>query len=166
MFAVIRTGGKQYKVAANDVLFIEKLPGEHGEEVEFKEILAIGEGSGTTFGAPLVSGAVVTGTVLEQKKDDKVIVFKKRRRQNSRRKNGHRQLLTVVRIDGIYKDAAEKPARAARPAPAPKAEAPAEAKSETKKPAAKAKAAAKPAAAKPKAKAAPKSGAKGTTKKK
>ena len=164
MFAVIRTGGKQYKVAANDVLFIEKLPGGNGDEVEFKEILAIGEGSGTTFGAPLVSGAVVTGTVLEQKKDDKVIIFKKRRRQNSRRKNGHRQLLTVVRIDGIYKDAAEKPARAARPAPAPKAEAPAEAKSE-KKPAAKTKSA-KPAESKPKAKAAPKSGAKGNTKKK
>jgi large subunit ribosomal protein L21 len=159
MFAVIRTGGKQYKVAANDVLFLEKLPGDNGDEVQFNEILAIGEGSGTTFGAPLVSGAIVTATVLEQKKDDKVIIFKKRRRQNSRRKNGHRQLLTVVRIDGIYKDAAEKPARAARPAPAPKAEAPAA----EKKPAAKAKAA-KPAESKTKAKAAPKSGAKGTTK--
>ena len=164
MFAVIRAGGKQYKVAANDVLFLEKLAGDSGDEVEFKEILALGEGASTTFGAPLVSGALVTATVLEQKQGDKVIVFKKRRRQNSRRKNGHRQLLTVVRIDGIYKDAAEKPARAARPAPAPKAaEAPAaEAPAAAKKPAAKAK-----AAAKPKAKAAaPKAGAKRTTKKK
>jgi large subunit ribosomal protein L21 len=153
MFAVIRSGGKQYKVAANDVLFLEKLIADSGEEVEFNEVLAIGEGAGTTFGAPLVSGAVVTATVLEQKKDDKVIVFKKRRRQNSRRKNGHRQLLTVVRISGIYKDAAEKPAKAARAVPAPKVEAPAA----DKKPAAKAKFAA------PKAKAA---SAKRTTRKK
>ncbi len=152
MFAVIRSGGKQYKVAANDVLFLEKLIADSGEEVEFNEVLAIGEGAGTTFGAPLVSGAVVTATVLEQKKDDKVIIFKKRRRQNSRRKNGHRQFLTVVRIDGIYKTAAEKPAKAARAAPAPKVEAPAA----DKKPAVKAEAA-------PKAKAPP---AKRTTKKK
>jgi large subunit ribosomal protein L21 len=148
MFAVIRAGGKQYRVAANDVLSVEKLIADSGEEVEFNEVLAIGEGAGMTFGVPLVSGAVVTATVLEQKKDDKVIIFKKRRRQNSRRKNGHRQFLTVVRISGIYKDAAEKPAKAARVAPPPKAEASAE----EKKPAAKAKAS-------PRAKAtAPKSG--------
>jgi large subunit ribosomal protein L21 len=163
MFAVIRAGGKQYKVAANDILFVEKLTGESGEEVEFNEVLAVGEGASTTFGAPLVSGAVVTATVLEQKQGDKVIIFKKRRRQNSRRKNGHRQLLTVVRIDGIYKDAAEKPAKAARPAPAPAVEAPAAGE----KPAQKAKVAAKPKtkAAAPK-RATSQSGAKRATKKK
>jgi large subunit ribosomal protein L21 len=161
MFAVIRAGGKQYRVAANDVLSVEKLIADSGEEVEFNEVLAIGEGAGMTFGAPLVSGAVVTATVLEQKKDDKVIIFKKRRRQNSRRKNGHRQFLTVVRISGIYADAASKPAKAARVMPAPKAEAPAE----SKKPAAKAKASSKAKAA-PKAGAAKSSGAKRTTTKK
>ena len=80
---------------------LEKLGADNGADVEFNEVLAIGEGASTTFGSPLVSGAVVTATVLETKKDDKVIIFKKRRRQNSRRKRGHRQDLTVVRVTGI-----------------------------------------------------------------
>jgi large subunit ribosomal protein L21 len=101
MYAVIRTGGKQYKVAANDVITVEKLPAEAGAVVQLDEVLMLGGEGKSTVGAPLVSGAVVTATVLEQVKGDKVVIFKKRRRKNSRRKNGHRQDLTVVKITDI-----------------------------------------------------------------
>ncbi len=101
MFAVIRTGGKQYKVAKNDVIFVEKLAGEPGASVTLDEVLLVGEGAQATTGKPTVTGASVTATVLEQKLDDKVLVFKKRRRHNYRRKNGHRQALTVLRITDI-----------------------------------------------------------------
>ena len=104
MFAVIRTGGKQYRVAPNDVLKIEKLPGEAGETITFTEVLAVGSDAGTTIGAPLVTGATVSATVIAQDRLDKVIIFKKRRRQNSRRKNGHRQHVTVLRVAGIMAD--------------------------------------------------------------
>ena len=87
MYAVIKTGGKQYKVASGDVLKIEKIAGEAGKEVVFNEVLAIDE----TVGTPLVAGASVKATVLKQARDAKIIVFKKKRRQNYRRKNGHRQ---------------------------------------------------------------------------
>ncbi len=123
MYAVIRTGGKQYKVAANDVITVEKLPGEAGSVVQFAEVLMVGDAAKHTVGAPLVSGAVVTATVLDQVKGDKVIVFKKRRRHNYRRKKGHRQLGTVLRIAGIYTDG-QKPdltAAAAKPAAKKKA---------------------------------------------
>jgi large subunit ribosomal protein L21 len=100
MYAVIKTGGKQYRVAKNDVIKIERLDGEVGGEVTFPEVLMVG-GDSPQVGAPLVAGAKVTGTVLEQGKGDKIIIFKKRRRKNFRRKNGHRQLLTVVRIADI-----------------------------------------------------------------
>ena len=101
MYAVIRTGGKQYKVAKNDVITIAKLAGEKGATVSFDEVLMVGGDGAATIGAPLVAGAKVTGTVLDQGKGDKVIIFKKRRRKNSRRKNGHRQFETVVRIADI-----------------------------------------------------------------
>ena len=101
MYAVIRTGGKQYRVAKNDVITIEKLAGEKGATVSFDEVLMVGGDGAATIGAPLVAGAKVTGTVLDQGKGDKVIIFKKRRRKNSRRKNGHRQFETVVRIADI-----------------------------------------------------------------
>ncbi len=101
MFAVIKTGGKQYRVAAGDKLSIEKLDAAAGETVTFGEVLLVGGEAGTTVGAPLVAGASVTAEVVEQTKNDTVIVFKKRRRQNSRRRNGHRQRQTVVRITGI-----------------------------------------------------------------
>jgi large subunit ribosomal protein L21 len=114
MYAVIRTGGKQYKVAANDVITVEKLPAEAGTVIQLSEVLMLG-GDKSTIGAPLVSGAVVTATVLEQVKGDKVIIFKKRRRKNSRRKNGHRQLGTVLRIGGIFTDG-QKPDLTAKPA--------------------------------------------------
>ena len=100
-FAVIRTGGKQYRVAANTVLKVEKLEAEAGSTFTFTEILALGSECGTTIGAPLVSGATVTATVIAQDRLDTVIIFKKRRRQNSRRKNGHRQHITVLRVASI-----------------------------------------------------------------
>ncbi len=98
MFAVIRTGGKQYKVAKNDVILVESLPGEAGQQVTFSEVLMLGEGSGLTLGKPLVAGAQVTAAVLDQTQADKVLIFKKNRRHNYRRKRGHRQKLTVLRI--------------------------------------------------------------------
>ncbi|ACI52919.1 ribosomal protein L21 [Gluconacetobacter diazotrophicus PA1 5] len=101
MFAVIRTGGKQYRVSPDTVLKVEKLDAEAGATVTFTDVLAVGGESGTTIGAPLVAGATVTATVIAQDRLDTVIIFKKRRRQNSRRKNGHRQPVTVLRIAAI-----------------------------------------------------------------
>ena len=104
MFAVIRTGGKQYRVTPNAVLKVEKLDAEPGATVTFTDVLAVGSDSGVTLGAPVVAGASVTATVIAQDRLDKVIIFKKRRRQNSRRKNGHRQHVTVLRIAGFEQD--------------------------------------------------------------
>ncbi|MCA1442090.1 50S ribosomal protein L21 [Ensifer sp. IC4062] len=98
MFAVIKTGGKQYRVAANDVITIEKLEGVQGDKIEFTEILMVGAGADATIGAPFVEGAVVSAEVVEQGRAKKVIAFKKRRRQNSKRSRGHRQHQTTVRI--------------------------------------------------------------------
>ena len=107
MFAVIKTGGKQYRVAADEMLQIEKLPGEAGETVTFSEVLMVG-GEAPRVGAPLVSGAAVLAEIVEQKRGRKIIIFKKRRRQNSRRRNGHRQEFTVVRITDILADASQR----------------------------------------------------------
>ena len=112
MFAVIKTGGKQYRVAANDLLKVEKVAGNAGDVIEFAEVLAVGEGESATIGAPFVEGAVVTAEVVEQGRAAKVIAFKKRRRQNSRRTRGHRQHLTTVRISEILTGGA-KPAKTA-----------------------------------------------------
>lgn len=101
MFAVIQTGGKQYKVAKDDVIIIEKLDAETGKTVKFDDVLICGKDGDVTVGAPLVKGAEVKGEVLEQRKGNKVLVFKKKRRQTYRRKRGHRQHETVVRITGI-----------------------------------------------------------------
>ena len=102
MYAVIKTGGKQYRVAAEDVLRIEKVAGDAGARVEFTEVLMVGGGEGAPkLGAPAVSGAKVVAEVVEQSRAPKVIAFKKRRRKNSRRKRGHRQQQTVVRIKEI-----------------------------------------------------------------
>ncbi|AZO21149.1 MULTISPECIES: 50S ribosomal protein L21 [unclassified Mesorhizobium] len=151
MFAVIKTGGKQYRVAANDLLKIEKVEAKVGDIVEIGNVLAHGEGENVTFGAPFVDGAMVTAEVVEQGKNRTVIAFKKRRRQNSRRKIGHRQLLTTVRISEILLGGA-KPAKkaAAKPeakAPEAKAEVAAEAKAEAAPKEAKAKKEAKAEAA-------------------
>jgi large subunit ribosomal protein L21 len=107
MFAVIKTGGKQYRVAANDLLKVEKLVGNPGDIIEFSQVLAVGNGDQATIGAPLVAGAVVTAEVVKQGRHETVIAFKKRRRQNSRRTRGHRQHETTVRIDEILTDGAK-----------------------------------------------------------
>ena len=160
MFAVIKTGGKQYRVAADDVLKIEKLKGEPGEIVQLGDVLVVG-GDSVTLGAPTVAGASVAAEVLEQSRGAKVIAFKKRRRKNSRRKRGHRQDFTLVRISEILLDGAAPTKKAkGKPAPKPKAEKPegeagekaAKPKAKAKAPAKKAKAAAKKPAAKGKAK--------------
>lgn len=118
MFAVIKTGGKQYRVAANDLIKVEKVAGEAGDIVEFAEVLMVG----STIGAPVVAGALVTAEVVEQGRARKVIAFKKRRRQNSKRTRGHRQELTTIRISEILTDGA-KPSKKAAEKKAPKAEA-------------------------------------------
>ncbi len=101
MFAVIRTGGKQYRVTPNAVLKVEKLEAEPGSTVTFTDVLALGGEDTVTLGTPVVPGATVSATVIAQDRLDKIIIFKKRRRQNSRRKNGHRQHVTVLRIGDI-----------------------------------------------------------------
>ena len=110
MFAVIRTGGKQYKVAPDDVLVVEKLAGEPGATIELGEVLIVGDGAEVSTGTPLIAGASVSAELVEHRRADKIIVFKKKRRQNYRRKNGHRQHQTVLRITEI-RTAAAAPAR-------------------------------------------------------
>ena len=150
MFAVIRTGGKQYKVAPNDVIKVERLPGTAGEVIELGEVLMLGDGDKVTVGSPLVGGACVGASVIAQGQGDKVLVFKKKRRHNYRRKNGHRQDLTILRITEILTDGAKPSKQAAAPAPAEGEAAPAKkAKKVTKKTVT--EGGAKPKAAKPKA---------------
>ena len=110
MFAVIKSGGKQYKVAKEDVIRVEKIDAEEGMTVNLNEVLMVGDENGQTIGVPLVDGAAVSATVLEQMRDRKIIVFKKQRRQNYRRRNGHRQHLTVLRIDDILTGGKKKAA--------------------------------------------------------
>lgn len=135
MHAVIKTGGKQYRVAPADLITVEKVMGEAGAAVSFGEVLLVTDGAKTEVGAPHVDGAKVSAEVVSQGLGDKVIIFKKRRRQNSRRKNGHRQPFTVLRITEISalgkvaradagEDTAAKPKKAAAKKPkAKKAEA-------------------------------------------
>ncbi len=139
MFAVIKTGGKQYKVAPNDVLRIEKIEGRPGDTIELGAVLAVGGEAGVILGAPLVEGAMVAAEVIEQGRADKIIVFKKKRRKNHRRRNGHRQLETVLRVTEILTDG-KKPSKAAAkaepkvaPAKAPEKKAEAPAKTPEKK---------------------------------
>ena len=113
MFAVIRTGGKQYRVSPELVLKVEKLDAEPGSTITFTDVLAIGGEAGLVIGEPVVAGASVTATVVAQDRLDTVIIFKKRRRQNSRRRNGHRQRVTVLRIAGIAAPGAADDAEAA-----------------------------------------------------
>ena len=101
MYAVVKTGGKQYKVASGDVIKVEKLEAEAGATVELDQVLMVGGDGNVTVGAPMVAGAKVAFEVLEQTKGPKVIIFKKRRRKNSRRTRGHRQQITVLRVTGI-----------------------------------------------------------------
>jgi len=115
MFAVIRTGGKQYRVAAEDVIKVEKVKGDPGEIVQFGEVLVVG-GDDVTLGEPTIAGASVAAEVLEQGRGAKVIAFKKRRRKNSRRKRGYRHEFSVVRITEILTGGA-KPSKTAAPRP-------------------------------------------------
>jgi len=159
MFAVVRTGGKQYKVAKDDIIEVEKLDGEAGSTIALEEVLMVGNGADQTVGSPLVDGATVAAEVVTQKRAAKILVFKKKRRKNYRRMRGHRQHLTVLRITDIL-TGGRKPAKTAAKAPAKAEEKPALAKTEEKpapktaatKPAAKPAAEAKPAAKKPAAK--------------
>ena len=174
MFAVIRTGGKQYRVAAEDVLQVAKIKGDPGEIIQFGDVLVVG-GDNVTLGAPTVAGASVAAEVLEQGRGPKIIAFKKRRRKNSRRKRGHRQEFTLVRVTEILTEGAKptktaRPKAEARPKPAPETAAePADDDTEAA-PAKAPKAKAKPKAAKKPAKAParkpekPKSGGKGKKK--
>jgi len=120
MFAVIKTGGKQYRVATDDILEVARLAGEPGDVVEFAEVLVVG-GDSPQLGSPTIAGAIVAGEVLEHGRGPKVIAFKKRRRKNSRRKRGHRQEFTRVRITEILTDGKKPsktpPARAKKPRP-------------------------------------------------
>lgn len=162
MFAILKTGGKQYRVAENDVIVIERLSGEAGDSVAFEDVLMVGDDKKVETGTPLVSGATVAGEILEQARGDKILIFKKKRRKNYRRTRGHRQDLSVVRITEILtggkkpsgkKAAAPKKAAEEKSAPesaAAKAAEKAETKTETKKAPAK-----KPAAKKTETKAAP-----------
>jgi large subunit ribosomal protein L21 len=122
MFAVIKTGGKQYTVAADDLLKVEKLEAEAGSTVTFDEVLMVGNGADTTVGAPVVEGASVVAEVVEQGRGRKIIIFKKRRRQNSRRRNGHRQSFTLVKVTDILTGGAKPAKKAAPKKAAPKAE--------------------------------------------
>jgi len=101
MFAVLRTGGKQYKVQKDDVIKVEKLEAEAGKTIDLNEVLFLSDGKKATIGEPLVKGASVKAEVLEQKKDKKIVVFKKKRRQNYRRTKGHRQQVTILKIKDI-----------------------------------------------------------------
>jgi large subunit ribosomal protein L21 len=150
MFAVIRAGGKQYRVAAEDVIRIDRVNGEPGEIVEFGEVLVLG-GDTPQLGMPTIAGAMVAGEVLQHTRGDKVIAFKKRRRKNSRRKRGYRHEFSVIRITEILTDGA-KPSKTppARPKREPKAKPEGEAEAKPAKAKSKAKARSKkPAAKKP-----------------
>lgn len=126
MFAVIKTGGKQYKVSEGDEIVVEKLAAEAGEDVKFDTVLMLGGEGDVKVGAPLVDGAAVIGEVAEQRKGEKVLIVKKRQRSTYRRKKGHRQLETVVKITSILADGSKAPTKkkaAPKPAEALKTEA-------------------------------------------
>jgi len=159
MYAVIKTGGKQYRVREGDTLRVEKLAAETGAKVQFDQVLMVGEGDKVAVGTPFLSDGVVSATVLAQGRADKIKIVKFKRRKNYLRQNGHRQSFTeveITKIGGAGKPAAATPAAKSEPKAEPKAEAAAKPKAPAKKKAkakAKAKTKAKPASkAKPKAK--------------
>lgn len=101
MYAIVKTGGKQYKIAEGEILRVEKMPGQVGEQVSFDQVLMVSDGETTTVGQPKVENAVVSGTIVEQGRGKKILVFKYKRRKRYRRKQGHRQAFTAVKIDSI-----------------------------------------------------------------
>ena len=139
MFAVIKTGGKQYKVAKDNIIKVEKLDGKAGQSINLDQVLMVGDGKEITVGAPLVEGASVQAEVLEQGRGDKIIVFKRKRRKDYRRTTGHRQDLTVLKVTNIaptpgakQKAAPKKTAAKASPEPTAKAKKPAPKETEAK----------------------------------
>jgi large subunit ribosomal protein L21 len=134
MYAVIKTGGKQYKVAPGALLAVAKLSGEAGDSVAFEEVVLLGGDEGTTVGSPLVAGATVAAEIVGQKRTAKILVFKKRRRQNSKRSRGHRQDQTLIRITEILTDGKKPAARKAKAAAPAEAPAPVEAAPKAEKP--------------------------------
>jgi large subunit ribosomal protein L21 len=154
MFAIIRTGGKQYRVAEQDLITVDKISGQPGDAVQFGEVLLVG-GENVVVGSPMVAGATVAGEVVKQGRGEKVIAFKKRRRKNSRRKRGHRQEFSVIRITEILTEGRKPTPRAegARPAEAKPRAARAEAVEPAPQPAPAAPATARPAPAAPAGKA-------------
>jgi large subunit ribosomal protein L21 len=156
MFAVVKTGGKQYRVAANDIIAVEKLDAELGATVELTDVLMVGDDTAQTAGTPVVEGAMVAAEVLNQRRAKKIIVFKKKRRQNYQRTKGHKQHVTVLRITEILTDG-KKPTQRAAAKSDTESKTAAKPKAETKpkaddKPKAKTAATRKPAAKKPAAK--------------
>jgi large subunit ribosomal protein L21 len=111
MFAIIKTGGKQYRVGKGDQIVVERIPGDVGAEVSLTEVLAIGDGESSSIGTPLVPDATVRARIVQQPRGGKILVFKKKRRKNYRRKRGHRQELTVLRIEEIRNGAREEEPR-------------------------------------------------------
>jgi len=151
MYALVKTGGKQYRVAKDDTILVERLVAEEGEQVILRDIVMLGDGDKVTIGTPLVDGAAVSATVVRQTRGPKIIIFRRKRRKNHRRTQGHRQDLTLLKIDDIAEDASKlKPAAKAAPKAAAKKAAPkaAAAKKAPAKKAAAKKAPAKKAAAK------------------
>ena len=152
MYALVKTGGKQYRVAKDDTILVERIAAEEGAEVILNDIVMLGDGDKVTIGTPTVDGAAVSATVVRQTRGPKIIIFRRKRRKNHRRTQGHRQDLTLLKINDIAEDAKKlTPAKPAAKKAAPKAAAakkPAAKKATAKKAAPKAAAAKKPAAKK------------------
>ena len=155
MYALVRTGGKQYRVSKDDTILVERISADEGAQVILDDVVMLGDGDKVTIGTPRVEGAAVSATVMRQTRGPKIIIFRRKRRKNHRRTQGHRQDLTLLKINAIAEDGKSlAPKAAPKKTAAPKAEAKTEAKTEAK--AAPKKAAAKKTAAKAEAKAAPK----------
>ena len=152
MYALVKTGGKQYRVAKDDTILVERIAAEEGAEVILNDIVMLGDGDKVTIGTPTVDGAAVSATVVRQTRGPKIIIFRRKRRKNHRRTQGHRQDLTLLKINKIAEDAKKlAPAKPAAKKAAPKADAaikPAAKKATVKKAAPKAASAKKPAAKK------------------
>ena len=148
MYALVKTGGKQYRVSKDDTILVERISADEGAEVILDNVVMLGDGDKVTIGTPRVEGAAVSATVMRQTRGPKIIIFRRKRRKNHRRTQGHRQDLTLLKINAIAEDGKSlTPKAAPKKAPAKKAAAKAEAKAAPKKAAAK-KAPAKKAAAK------------------
>ena len=151
MYALVKTGGKQYRVSKDDTILVERLAAEEGEQIILNDIVMLGDGDKVTIGTPLVDGAGVSATVMRQTRGPKIIIFRRKRRKNHRRTQGHRQDLTLLKINDIAEDAKRlktaKPAAKAAPKAAEFGDAPAK-KAAPKKAASKAAVAKKPAAKK------------------